>query len=50
MGGNVDVKSELGKGSEFILNIRTKCKVKKIEENKAMLIFSKDTIKKISTY
>ena len=46
MGGSVDVKSELGKGSEFILNIRTKCKVKKVEEKKEMLILSKDIIKR----
>ena len=33
MGGSVDVKSDLKKGTEFILNIRTKCKVKKMKEN-----------------
>ena len=28
MGGSVDVKSEVGHGTEFIINMRTKCKVK----------------------
>jgi chemotaxis protein histidine kinase CheA len=29
MGGSVDVESELGKGSCFNINIKTKCKVKR---------------------
>ena len=48
MGGSVEVKSELGKGSEFILNIRTKCKVKKIDKSKAMIKSSNPNVKKSS--
>jgi hypothetical protein len=29
MGGSVEVESQVGVGSEFIINIKTKCKVKK---------------------
>ena len=38
MGGSVDVKSEIGKGSEFIINIKTKCKVKNLQFNDDMHI------------
>jgi hypothetical protein len=31
MGGSVSVKSKVGVGSEFIINVKTKCKVKKYE-------------------
>jgi signal transduction histidine kinase len=31
MGGSVDVKSQLGKGTEFIVNIKAKCKVETVE-------------------
>jgi hypothetical protein len=31
MGGSVDVKSKIGQGSEFIINMKTFCKVKDIE-------------------
>ena len=31
MGGSVDVKSQLGKGTEFIVNIKAKCKVEIVE-------------------
>ena len=29
MGGSVSVESEVGIGSHFIINVKTKCKVKK---------------------
>ena len=29
MGGSVEVESEVGVGSQFIINVKTKCKVKK---------------------
>ena len=31
MGGSVGVESDIGKGSEFIINIKTKCKVKSVK-------------------
>lgn len=31
MGGSVEVKNEIGKGTEFIINIKTKCKVKSVK-------------------
>ena len=31
MGGSVSVKSKVGEGSEFIINVKTKCIVKKCE-------------------
>jgi hypothetical protein len=31
MGGSVSVKSQVGVGSEFIINVKTKCRVKKCE-------------------
>lgn len=31
MGGSVDVRSKLGKGTEFIINIKTKCKVEEVQ-------------------
>ena len=36
MGGSVEVESEVGVGSQFIINVKTKCKVKKckiVDEN-----------------
>jgi len=42
MGGSVEVKSELGVGSEFIINIKTMCKVKQasymFEQNQSNMI------------
>jgi len=31
MGGSVNVESELGKGTKFILNLKTKCTAKKAQ-------------------
>jgi signal transduction histidine kinase len=31
MGGSVSVKSQVGVGSEFVINVKTKCRVKKCE-------------------
>ena len=31
MGGSVEVKSEVGKGTTFEINIKTKCKVRSVQ-------------------
>jgi hypothetical protein len=41
MGGSVDVESQEGKGTEFIINIKTSCIVKKITLDENQLSSSK---------
>jgi hypothetical protein len=36
MGGSVDVQSEIGVGSEFIINIKTKCIFNNVEFNEGL--------------
>lgn len=36
MGGSVEVKSELGQGTEFNINIKTKCKVQEVQFSESL--------------
>ena len=38
MGGYIDVSSEVGKGTIFQLNFRTKCKIKEVKTHKNQYI------------
>ena len=40
MGGSVDVKSEIGKGTQFNINIKTKCKVQEVKFNESDILDS----------
>ena len=36
LGGTVEVKSELGKGTQFIISFQTKCKINEVKLRQAM--------------
>ena len=34
MGGTVNVRSEVGRGTDFVINLKTKCKISEVEAEK----------------